>query len=321
MKKEILKLLIVGVGSIGSRHFQAAYNTNFKKEIHIVDKKEVLYKLKKKNNFHKKKIFIHTNFKTLPSKIDLAIISTNSDVRFKITNELINKIKIKFIIFEKFLFQQKSHYKFIINKLKEKKIKSWVNCQRRAIPFYSYLKNKIKKNKSETKVYGNKWGLASNSIHYLDLFFYLFGKKRILRIEDNLKDKLYKSKRDGFYDFFGNFSLSFNDNSTMIFEDFNKKKKFVKIKVKLKNQTFDILEKSKTINLKYKNENKYIFRTFKNYYLSEISTSIIKQIILKKKSILPSIEESSNYHLILLKIFLNHQQKIKKKNSKKCLIT
>ena len=67
-----------------------------------------------------------------------------------------------------------------------------------------------------------------------------------MSIEDNLKDKFYKSKRNGFYDFFGNFSLSFNDNSKMIFEDFNKKKKFIKIKVKFKNQTFDILEKRKT---------------------------------------------------------------------------
>lgn len=324
MPKKSYRLLIVGIGSIGSRHFEAISKTYFNKEIHILDKISAIKKFKKKlNNFKKNKtIYLHKTSKTIPANIDLVIIATNSNVRAKVTQDLINRIKIKFIIFEKFLFQKESDYKKTINKLKKKRISSWVNCQRRMIPFYAYLKKKISSGKIEMKVSGNRWGLSGNSIHFLDLFFYLGGKtNKIKKVENNLENKIYKSKRKGFMDFFGNLSITFLDGSKIIFEDKKETRNSLKISIKNKNRIFDILEKGKIIKLKIKNNNQIFLKNFKNYFTSEISTKIISQILLNKKSFLPRINESSRYHLILLKIFLSHLQKIKRNKVKKCLVT
>ena len=102
MPKKSYRLLIVGIGSIGSRHFEAISKTYFNKEIHILDKNSAIKKFKKKlNNFKKNKtIYLHKTSKTIPANIDLVIIATNSNVRAKVTQDLINRIKIKFIIFE-----------------------------------------------------------------------------------------------------------------------------------------------------------------------------------------------------------------------------
>ena len=102
-------LLIVGVGSIGFRHFQSLSRSNFNNEIHILDKAAALKKSLKKKNIKiiTKSIFLHKTIKTIPAQVDLAIISTNSDVRANITQILLNKTKIKFIIFEKFFISKK----------------------------------------------------------------------------------------------------------------------------------------------------------------------------------------------------------------------
>ena len=122
-------------------------------------------------------------------------------------------------------------------------------------------------------------------------------------------------------DFFGNLSITFLDGSKIIFEDKKETRNSLKISIKNKNRIFDILEKGKIIKLKIKNNNQIFVKNFKNYFTSEISTKIISQILLNKKSFLPRIKESSRYHLILLKIFLSHLQKIKRNKVKKCLVT
>ena len=49
------------------------------------------------------------------------------------------------MILEKFLFQKISDYRNNLKRLKKHKIYSWVNCQRRAFPFYQNLKKKLEK--------------------------------------------------------------------------------------------------------------------------------------------------------------------------------
>ncbi len=316
-------LLIVGVGSIGFRHFQSLSRSNFNNEIHILDKAIALKKFKKKNiKIISKSIFLHKTIKTIPAQVDLAIISTNSDVRANITQNLLNKTKIKFIIFEKFLFQKKEDFIKILKNLKKKKVISWVNCQRRVIPCYIFLKKQFYKKKIEMIVSGSNWGLTGNSIHFLDLFFYLRGKNcQIKSIENNLENKIIKSKRKGFIDLFGKISITLIDGSKIVFANTNYKMKKLNIKIKGKNKMCKIFEKEKKIKVKIINKDRVYLRDFKNYFVSKISGKIVKQILLTKKTLLPSISESTKYHLILLKIFKSHIEKLKGYKIKRCSIT
>ena len=323
MLNKSYKLLIVGVGSIGSRHFQSISNMNLKKEIHILDKYEVIKKFRNKNNLDKSnKIYLHNSPSSVPKNLDIIIISTNSDIRAKITQDLIKIVKTKFIIFEKFLFQKENDYKTIISKLKKKKIKAWINCQRRMIPFYSILKKDLNKKVIKMTIIGNSWGFSSNSIHFLDLFYFLRSKEvRLKNIENNLEKKIFKSKRKGFIEFYGNLSINFLDKSNITF--FNKKKssKYYKIIIQSNKKKYEIIEKNKVIKLKVEKNKKKYFSIFKNYYTSQISSKIVSQILKYKKSFLPTLQVSSGYHLILLKIFLLHLKKTKNSRSERCQIT
>ena len=107
MLNKSYKLLIVGVGSIGSRHFQSISNMNLKKEIHILDKYEVIKKFRNKNNLDRSyKICLHDSLSSVPKNLDIIIISTNSDIRAKITQDLI-KIKLNLLFLKIFISKRK----------------------------------------------------------------------------------------------------------------------------------------------------------------------------------------------------------------------
>ena len=84
----------------------------------------------------------------------------------------------KYILFEKFLFNL-NHYNYINSLLKNKKIKAYVNCNRRISQDYIKIKNNYGKKINHIIVEGNKWNFMSNSIHFIDLFMFLTNAKKI----------------------------------------------------------------------------------------------------------------------------------------------
>ena len=98
------KITIVGLGKVGLRHLEGCLKINKIKKIFAIDKERKRIELcknflRKKYNFNK--IIFSSNFNKIKS--DLAIISTNSKERLKITKQIIKKNKIKKLILEKFL--------------------------------------------------------------------------------------------------------------------------------------------------------------------------------------------------------------------------
>ena len=67
------------------------------------------------------------------NNFDLCIISTSSDVRASVTTNLLNRCKVRFIIFEKILFQKEIDFEIISELLKKNRVKAWVNCPRRTL--------------------------------------------------------------------------------------------------------------------------------------------------------------------------------------------
>ena len=107
------------------------------------------------------------------------MISTNSDVRFKIFKFIVSNFKVKHFILEKFVFQNIKHYKYALNIIKNQKLKVFINCPMRNWPLFKKIRDKDYKKNIKIKISGSKWGLASNAIHYIDLLIFL-------QIEKNL---------------------------------------------------------------------------------------------------------------------------------------
>ena len=189
-------ILLFGCGNIGSRHFQSIIDLNYISNFYIIEKdlnreNEIKKKFKKKINEQKNKInFLNSINKVKLNYIDIIIVATNADVRYKVALKLIRKFSFNHMILEKVLFQKINDYIYFEKKINNLKSKIWVNCNRRTIPYFQKLKKKIKHNLLKIEIIGSNWNLASNAIHFIDLFAYLISDTNL---NINIKN-LHKKK-------------------------------------------------------------------------------------------------------------------------------
>ena len=170
--------------------------------------------------------------------------------------------------------------------------------------FYKKLKNYIKNEKKIfVKVYGNDWGFACNSIHYIDLYSWIFDSKiKKIVLLDTLK-KFYKSKREGYLEFFGKFLIVFENKKKMQIscKKLNKPGKInhqiitSKDTILFKESDEEISNLKKTLRIKAKQ--KMIFEQI-NYFL--------KNVLKGQPTGLPRLEESAELHRIIFKAINLH---------------
>ncbi len=220
MKKNKISL-IVGVGNIGFRHFQALLNCSFKQKIYIFDISNAAldkckkYKLGTSDSNEVKYI---GNFDEISDKIiDFLILSTSADVRYELINLLCDKFYFKNIILEKYVFQSSNQFlnaHKIFKKLDKTNV--YVNLPRRVNKFYKKIKRMTSKDKLiKAEVFGEDWGLACNSIHFIDIISFITDSK-IRTFNLNKHDlKLSKSKRNGYVEFIGSINLEFQNKAKM----------------------------------------------------------------------------------------------------------
>ena len=170
MKK---KILIIGLGRMGYAHLTSLINDSNHYDIDVLDKKR---KFNFKSTFKKKISFL----KTMPKneKYSLAILSTGPEVRYKLTNDLLKKNKVKILLLEKFLFKNKKEFeKFNIIK---KNINSqiFVNLWAKTIVKRLGLK-KLKNKKFDIVVKLKENNLLTNVVHFYYLVKLLSPNKKI----------------------------------------------------------------------------------------------------------------------------------------------
>ena len=283
-----MKILIVGVGNIGKRHLESLTKYNKIKQFHIVEKNNLVTSILKTKYFNKK-FFFHKAIDNLDNKIqfDLAILSTNSDVRFKIFTEIVRRTRVKFFILEKFVFQNINHFNYANKLIRNKNLKVFINCPMRTWPFFENIKKKYYKSEVEILMTGSKWGLASNAIHYIDLLIHFTNKKKIY-LSKNQEMHIYKSKRKNFVEFGGILDAKIDKSNFLKMVDNYKQKSKPKLYIKFNEIFFEIdagrnyyfVKKFKIKN----NQKKFITKNkFKTPLQSQMTLKIFKDIKKKKK--------------------------------------
>lgn len=296
-------ILLIGVGNLGKRYLEAISKITIKLEIYLVDviKENIDKTLKLCTHV------IHSDDK-LPEikKIDLCIVSTCSDVRRQITEQIINKYEINYLILEKFLFQTEDDYYIIQKLIKEKNIKCWINCPRRTYYFYNMLKNNLNGQEIiKFKVIGNNWNMCSNLVHFLDLYTYLTNEVKELELKC---DTFFESKRASYYDMYG--TVKSTDN---IIEIINTKNTCQLVKeIETKDYKYTIVNDGCTLSMKDENYSYTI------PYLSTYMVLVITNILTTGNCELTPYDESMEIHLSVLKIF---SEEFKKRNINNCQIT
>ena len=206
------KIAIIGLGNLGSRHLQALALLKETITIELVDVSESslniaverFYEVPEAKNYQGT-IHRYMSINNLSEQLDLVIVACNSKERRALTEELLNKKNVKYLILEKVLFPFIEDYEIIARLLKNKGVKAWVNCSRRMMPSYHAIKGRITPGLPiDISIVGSNWGMASNGIHFIDLFCYLT-ENHTLKLnmfaldEDNPKE----SNRKGYVDFTG----------------------------------------------------------------------------------------------------------------------
>ena len=203
----MFNVCLIGFGNIGRRHFEALLKINFDAKIFLIDPYEHAFdNINDYNLTSSISVEFSHNYDFLPKNIDLAIIATSSDVRRKCFEQLIEKCNVKYIIFEKILFQKVEDYDYVESELNKRGIKAWVNCARREFESYQKLKKKLSESTiNSINITGGNWGFGCNGIHMLDLISYLLDDQELIINKFDINNEVIESKRKGFKEFYGRF--------------------------------------------------------------------------------------------------------------------
>jgi predicted dehydrogenase len=317
------RVLIVGSGNVGSRHIQGILKSKFRIDIHVVEKNiNSIFVTKKRISevkYLKKKIFFYKNLNFKKKKFDLAIVATNSTGRLNLIKKTLKFQNIKNMIIEKVAFQSVKDHLKAIKIIEKNKTSAWVNCARNYNPIYSLIKKKINNKKSiKVHVKGNGWNLASNSIHFVELFNFLSSREISQNFFFDKTNKVLDSKRKGFKEIKGTFKISNRFGDSLILKDnYKYKKNSLNVKIYNSGNIIYIDEHNRIIKSKMFGQKIFYFKELKQ---SNLSKKYIDSIIMEKKILLPSLENSYMPHKLLIELIMDNL-KFKNYKFKKCPIS
>ena len=216
-------VLIVGAGQLGSRYLQGLSACNVNLLIYVVDPNPnaLLVAQDRWNSvLHQvstfKSVSFHISISECPNQVDLAIVSTTASKRYEVSCLLQQNIQIRYWILEKVLVQsseelQKLSFVFGSDS------RVWVNTPRRMLDWHKLIRaNLIHERPLHLLVTGKAWGLACNSIHFLDMFAWFTGEFLISISTHELEKRWIQSKRQGFWEVIGTLEARFSGGSTAI---------------------------------------------------------------------------------------------------------
>ena len=295
-------IAIIGVGNLGHRHLQSLYELKETQVIYAVEVNEKTIKALKEEM---REVVYVADIAQLPEEIEVAIIATNSNVRRGVFEQLFEHSRVKYIIFEKVLFQKEEDYYFVQKKLKEFGIRAWVNCARREWNAYQDFKNELAScREMHFAAIGGDWGLGCNGIHILDLIEFLAGSKVEELNIDKLENGISESKRKGFYEFFGTIvgkaGKCKNFNITCI-KDSNLP---ICLNISTESARYTIEEGNVIHIISEGTEWKLREKEFKQVYQSQMTGRIVKSIMENGTCNLTEYDESMDLHLKYIKTLI-----------------
>lgn len=322
------RVLIVGSGNIGSRHLQALGKSRIPLEIVVVDPSvQALERSKQRFDEIAAKPATRPkyceNLESIAGEFDVGIVATTSDIRRKTVEEVLDKAKVRYLILEKVAFQKPSDFEHVMEILKSRKVKAWVNFSRRVIPFYVELKKTIKPHEQMFyTVQGGDWGLACNALHFIDLVCFFIEETDYDVSCADLDKEVKESKRKGFVEFTGSLHCHFRNGSelNLISQDNSACPPLVTILTK---SVLGVVEEEKGVARLSKEKNNWKWEEvrFKWPYQSELTHKLVEEIIATGNCGLTSIEESYLIHKPLLSSFIDYLERITGKKYPACPIT
>jgi threonine dehydrogenase-like Zn-dependent dehydrogenase len=311
----MLNIAIIGCGQIGSRHLQGLSRLNESAVIYLVDNlaksievaKERFNEVVNKDKIDQFEIKVR-NIAEIEDDIDVAIIATSSLNRAQITKELVLYNKVKYIVFEKFLFQKRTDYDEIRPLLERNNIKSWVNQWMCFTDAFQEIIEWVGGAKIEILVSGNGFGLGCNAVHFIDILDYASSReKNFEKITKRLDSKVIKSKREGFYEVHGEIEVVSGGSKLSIISLNNKADGVINFTFSCGERHISAKFTMGTLKSEFYEFGKHKFN--KDYSVppqSKMSDKLILDIVSTGKCNLPNYDRSALHHKIIIDLLDDH---------------
>ncbi|WP_195652794.1 Gfo/Idh/MocA family oxidoreductase [Bacteroides cellulosilyticus] len=314
-------ILIAGAGQLGSRHLQGAKMSRNELDIWVYDLSlESLKVAEERYNQISSDIFKKVHFVTsldeVPQTIDVAIVASSSKPRYIIVTQILLSHEVKYLVLEKFLFPRLSDYAEIEKLLKEKKVMTWVNCPRRMLDGYVYIKSLIDTSKPIDFSYeGGEWGMCCNTIHFADIFMFLNGEDTFVCNIDQLEHEVVDSKRAGYVELHGTEIFTTPKGSTLRLSSMPDKECDALAVIKNGKLTVEYYEGKGEV---YVNGEK---KEFSVQYQSSLTGLMLDYLFASGNCNLSTYAKSSAYHIEYLSKIAPFINKIKGWTTDSCPIT
>lgn len=297
------KVLLIGAGGIGRHHLGSLVGSSAEK-ITVLDTSEESLSMARsrvsESGAHDCHVDFVSDYSSISdSEFDLAIIATPSSKRVSIALDILARFKIKNLILEKLLapnFGELLEYEKVL----ETGVSSWVNCPRRLYPYNIQIHDEIDSSKGiYMSVEGGGWGMASNSIHMIDLFTYLAGEP-VEECSSRGGPVIKDSKHRGYKEFFGELELTSQNSRLRV--KCHEEIKPVCIIVETSTSTFIYQEQNQSLmKSEFNSEHKFSTSEIRVPYQSELTSLYLEKILKDGSPGLPTLSESLNQHKVFLK--------------------
>lgn len=253
---------------------------------------------------------------------DIAIIATSSDVRRTVIEQLLSRVDVRYMIVEKVAFQSNEDFECVSRLLSKKGVTAWVNCPRREWPLYQNLRAKLSaSSRFECHVSGSNWGLACNTIHFLDLLAYLTQDTRMTVSTAELDRDPFPSKRKGFLEFSGTLRAQ-TDAHRLTLTSYRGGDAPILVQLHGENFRYIIRESEGRLwSSQSKDQWQWKEVEFSAPFQSQLTLQVVQSILATGQCSLTSFAESQRLHRPLLDAFLRHLREQTGRELVRCPIT
>lgn len=296
------KILIIGAGQLGSRHLQGTLKVLIPIDVFVIDPSNESLAIAAQRATevdHNHNIKYQTDWNNLPATFDIVIIATNSNIREKVINQLLENHRVRLLVLEKVLFPEIKAYIRVDELLNKHCIPTWVNHPRRMFDSYLDLKKNLTNSPKVFQVTGGNWGLGCNGLHFIDLFSFLSSSKVCSIDTQWVDDDIQKSKRKGFIEFTGTVKGTLDDNSIFIVSSLQGEPSATTITIFDNSNRYIIQEGGTSGIYSFKKENNFKcdINKFEIEYQSSLSSKLVLQLLEKATCDLPTFKEACNSHI------------------------
>jgi hypothetical protein len=318
-------VLIVGAGQLGSRHLQGLAKCSHPLRVYVVDVNPDALQVAQQRWFDvsdakstDKVVSFHSGIEESSKSVDVAIVSTTARKRVNLVTLIRQHIAVRYWLLEKVLVQ--SSYE--LRKLQlafESDSRVWVNTPRRMLAWHKLIGDKLVKNAPlHLRVTGKAWGLACNSVHFLDMLAWFSGESLTQISTDGLAKKWIEAKRPGNREVMGELVAQFSGGSTatLAVEPGELSDLWYQFDLEDSGFTWRIDEE---MGVAVRSDGLSIPGRLP--YQSEVTPLLVDQLLSTGQCELPTLATSAEIHRVFLDAMLDHWRKTVDETATSVLIT